>query len=101
LTFSGINLEVATQHVHFEEVAKAFTNVTGKKAVYKNVPLEEWLDAYVTDDASSAYQVSANEPGAMTWKKNFTGWYNMWKNSGGKNPVVSRDYGLLDKVRDS
>jgi hypothetical protein len=61
--------------------------------------LEEWLDGYVTDDASSAYQVSTKEPGAMTWKKNFTGWHNMWKNSGGANPVVSRDYDLLDKVR--
>ena len=97
----GKNLKIATQHVDFDQVAKAFEKVTGKKAVYRDVPLEQWFDGQVTEDASSAYQVKADEPGAMTWRKNFTGWWNMWRNSGGTNPIVSRDYALLDKVTSS
>jgi hypothetical protein len=97
--FSGMNLKIATQHVHFEEVAHAFTKVTGKKSIYERVPLEVFLDNYVTEEASSASQVSSSQPGVLTWKKSFTGFFNLFINSGGKNPVISRDYVLLDKVR--
>jgi len=95
---AGMDLEVATKHVHFEEVAQAFTKVTGKKAIYKDEPLDVWLERYAKEDESSAYQVDVNEPGAMTWRKNFTGWYNLWRNSGGDHPVIARDYKLLDQI---
>jgi len=95
---AGIDLEIATEHVNFYNVAKAFTNVTGKKAIYKSFPLEDWLDSIVKEGASSASQVDSKEPGAMTWKQNFTGWFNLWRNSGGKNPVIARNYDLLDKI---
>ncbi len=95
---AGMNLEIATQHVHFDEVARAFTNVTGKKAIYKEVALQSWLEAYSKEGASSAYQVDASESGVLTWRESFTGWWNCWRHSGGENPVISRDYKLLDKV---
>ena len=86
-------MEIATQHVKFDEVAKAFTNVTGKKAIYKRVSIEDWLETVVTETASSAYQVPLTDPSAMSWRKNFTGWYNVFRDN-----VIKRDYDLLDKV---
>ncbi len=95
---AGMNLEIATQHVHFDEVARAFTNVTGKKAVYEAADLQSWLEAFAKEGASSAYQVDASEAGVLTWRESFTGWWNCWRHSGGENPLISRDYKLLDKV---
>ncbi len=95
---AGKDLEIATQHVHFNEVAEAFTKVTGNKAIYRDVPLQAWFDGFVNEGASSAYQVDASEAGVLTFSESFTGWWNCWRHSGGENPVISRDYNLLDKV---
>jgi hypothetical protein len=94
----GIDLEIATKHVNFHEVAEAFTKVTGKKAIYRDVPLQGWLEKFAPADASSAYQIDPNEPGGMTWRQNFTGWYHLFRDSGGNNPVIARDYKLLDEI---
>lgn len=95
---AGMDLEIATQHVHGEEIARAFTNVTGKKAVYQDIPLQTWLENFVKEDASSAYQVTMAEPGVLTWRSSFSGFWSMWRHSGGEKPVIARDYRQLDKV---
>ncbi len=95
---AGKDLRVATQHVHFNEVAEAFTKVTGNKAIYQDIPLEAWFDSFVKDGASSAYQVDASEAGVLTFRESFTGWWNCYRHSGGEDPFISIDYDLLDKV---
>jgi len=95
---AGMDLEVATQHVHGEEIAHAFTKVTGKKAVYRDIPLTTFLENFVKEGASSAYQVTTDEPGVLTWRESFTGWWNCWRHSGGDHPVIGRNYPQLDKV---
>lgn len=98
-TSAGINLEASSLHVRFDEVARAFTKVTGHKARYQDVPFKQYFDSFVREDASSSHQVSATEPGVLTFRESFTGWWNVWRHSGGDNPVIKRDYALLDKVR--
>src|SRR6266511_4266821 len=39
----GTLLKVSTEHVSGNYLAKVFTEITGKKAVYKNVSLEEYF----------------------------------------------------------
>ncbi len=95
---AGKDLRVATQHVHFNEAAEAFTKVTGNKAIYQDIPLEAWFDNFVKEGASSAYQVDASEAGVLTFRESFTGWWNCYRHSGGENPFISIDYDLLDKV---
>jgi hypothetical protein len=34
----------------------------------------------------------------MSFRQNFTGFFNMWKFSGGNNGVIRRDYKLLDEI---
>jgi hypothetical protein len=95
----GMDLEIATAHVSMEDAARAFTKTTGRKAVYVDVPIKDWLNNMATEDASSAYQIDAkSEPGVLTWHQNFTGWWNVWRHSGGNHPLVARDYELLDQV---
>lgn len=47
---------------------------------------------------SSGYNSNLNDPAAMTIRQNFTGFWNMWKHSGGNNGVIKRDYRLLDEI---
>jgi hypothetical protein len=84
-------LEISTAHISFEEVAQAFSKVTGKKAVCRHVPLQDWVAAMAPEDKSMASDVDIHEPGAMSWRKNFSGLYTAL-------PKIKRDYDLLDKV---
>lgn len=34
----------------------------------------------------------------MTFKQNFSGFFNIWKFSGGNKGVIRRDYKLLDEI---
>jgi hypothetical protein len=96
---AGMDLGISTQHVHGEEIARAFTSVTGQKAVYQDISTETWFDSYMKEDVSSAYQVTAGEPGVLSWRSSFTGFWNLWRECGGEEPLVTRDYDQLDKVR--
>ncbi len=96
---AGRDLEIATAHVNFGEVARAWTKTTGLKAAYFDIPLQAWLDGMATEQASSAHQVHAStESGVLTWHQSFTGWWNLYRHSGGDHPLITRDYDLLDKV---
>jgi hypothetical protein len=96
---AGLNLEIATAHTSFDEVARAFTKTTDLKATFVDMPLQAWLDGMATGQASSAHQVDAStESGVLTWHQTFTGWWNIWRHSGGDHPLITRDYDLLDKV---
>jgi hypothetical protein len=96
-----MDLEVATAHVPYTELAKAFTAVTGKPAQYIDTSLEDYWSKGVfarQADLPSGYNSNLEDPAAMTIKQNFTGFWNMWKNSGGNRGVVRRDYKLLDEI---
>jgi len=96
-----MDLEVATDHVHYADLAKAFSAVTGKPAQYIDMSLEDYWTKGVFAKAAaqpSGYNSSLDDPAAMTIQQNFTGFWNMWKNSGGNKGVVRRDYKLLDQI---
>jgi hypothetical protein len=38
-----MTLKASTEHVHWKDLAKIFTEVTGRKAVYKDISLEEYF----------------------------------------------------------
>lgn len=44
---SGKDLEVASEVIGWEDLAKTFTNVTGQKAIYLRLSLDEWSVAYL------------------------------------------------------
>ena len=43
---SGKDLEIASEVIGWEDLVKTFTKVTGEKAVYKRMELDQWLAAY-------------------------------------------------------
>lgn len=98
---NGLDLEVATDHVNYHDLAKAFTKVTGKPAKYIDTDLETyWKTGPLSYGAAgpSGYNSDRNDPATITMQQNFTGFWNIWKHSGGNKGIITRDYAWLDKI---
>ncbi|KAK4622172.1 hypothetical protein CLAFUW4_07210 [Fulvia fulva] len=100
---NGLDLEAAIEHVHYHDLAAAFAKVTGKPAQYTDTSLEEyWTSGPLAQGgaggAPAGYTADSKDSATMTIKENFTGFWNLWKHSGGNKGVVKRDYALLDKM---
>jgi uncharacterized protein YbjT (DUF2867 family) len=69
---AGLFLKIATDEVTFEDVARIFTEVTGKKAAHQRLSLEEFLaKAEPFPNAPSNWAAGPNAPrdeSTMTWK---------------------------------
>jgi hypothetical protein len=46
---NGLELHVATEDISWKDLASAFTEVTGQKAVYKDVTLDEYFKLGILD----------------------------------------------------
>jgi hypothetical protein len=97
----GMNLEVAVDLIGYEDLAKAFTTVTGKSARYIPVDMDTYWKSgplAFAAEKSSGYSSSLSDPAAMTTRQNFTGFWTMWAHSGNNNGVIRRDFKLLDEI---
>ncbi|KAM0327245.1 hypothetical protein ACHAQA_006380 [Verticillium albo-atrum] len=98
---NGLDLEVAIDLIPYVDLAKAFEKATGHPARYIDTSLEDyWAGSGPLGDGKrpSGYNSDLNDPAAMTMRQNFTGFWNMWKYSGGNRGVVRRDLALLDEI---
>ncbi|KAF7374914.1 NmrA domain-containing protein [Mycena sanguinolenta] len=84
---SGQDLAIASHVVGMDEIAKTFTKVTGKPAVYKPQTLEEWWNNFGPQVNSFIGS------GSMTIKQNFSGFWNTF---GGE--LVPRDMDWIRSV---
>jgi hypothetical protein len=95
---AGLNLEVATEQVTFAEIAKTFTQVTGKTGIHKRIPLDEYLPkAEPYPGAYSNWTVPLDVPrdeAFVSWRENFSAWWRYW----GEGKGATRDMALLDRV---
>ncbi|KDR74238.1 hypothetical protein GALMADRAFT_227329 [Galerina marginata CBS 339.88] len=91
---SGQNLRISTEDISWADLAKTFTKVTGKKAVYREQTVEEYFDAYPYGDPDAKVGHSVADDGTLlSFRTNFSGWYNTYNDG-----LVPRDYKMLDKV---
>ncbi|KXH28302.1 NmrA family protein [Colletotrichum salicis] len=95
---AGLNLEVTTDEVSFADIARIFTEVTGKKGVHKHVPFDEYAPlaepypgAYVNFGAGTEV---VRDESDITWRQNFGAWWRFW----GEGIVNKRDLELLDRI---
>ncbi|KAI0183668.1 hypothetical protein EV127DRAFT_376434 [Xylaria flabelliformis] len=96
----GLDLEIALDHVTFEEYVRAFEKVTGKPARWIDNDLAEHIDLIWGPGADypAGYNADVNDPATMTLRQNFTAFFTLWRGSGGNKGVVQRDYALLDRI---
>ncbi|KAE8442506.1 hypothetical protein EG329_003287 [Mollisiaceae sp. DMI_Dod_QoI] len=91
---NGMDLSVAIAAIPYSELASAFSTVTGHPAQYIDTPLEEYWKMFgKSADKPAGYNADASDKSTMSFRDNFTGFWNMWKFD-----VVERDYGLLDEI---
>lgn len=91
---NGMDLEVAIAPIGYDELAAAFEKVTGHKARYIDTSLEEYWKGYgKLAEGAAGYNADVKDPATMSFRDNFTGFWNLWKFD-----VVQRDYGLLDEI---
>ncbi|GFF33640.1 hypothetical protein IFM58399_03604 [Aspergillus lentulus] len=92
---NGLELHVATEDIAWRDLASAFTEVTGRKAVYKDVTLDEFFASgiYPNPDAKLGYPGSPDDGTLSTYRENFSGFWNVWKGN-----LTKRNYALLDEI---
>lgn len=94
----GLQLKVTTDEVSFEDIARIFTEVTGNKAAYKYLLLEEYLPLAEPFPGALANWAAGpkalRDESTMTWRENFGAWWTYW---GDGMPEV-RDKALLDRI---
>lgn len=98
---NGMDLAVAIAHIPYSELAAAFEEVTGHPAQYIDTTLDDYFSAgpmAAIADQPAGYNAAQDDPATMSFKNNFTGFWNMWKYSGGNRGVIKRDYALLDEI---
>ena len=92
---NGMNLEVAIDDITYTGLAAAFEKVTGHPAQY----IDTAMDAYwngpqkASADTPAGYNADPNDKSTMSYRDNFTGFWNVWKHG-----IVQRDYALLDEI---
>jgi hypothetical protein len=95
---AGLDLSVVTDSVSFGDIARTFTEVTGKRAAHTSVPWEVY--APMAEPYPGAYVNWSLGPDAvrdesvMKWKDNFEAWWRYW----GEGLGLTRDLALLDRI---
>jgi hypothetical protein len=121
---NGLDLEVAIAHMSYSELAAAFTKVTGKPARYVDVSFSTYFKSFglrssiggvvkipdmsvltklrfglsFSTQRPASYNSDPSDPGNMTFEKNFTGLWNIWRGSKGNKGIIRRNYELLDEI---
>jgi hypothetical protein len=95
---NGMDLEVAIEHVKYADLAAAFKRVTGRPAQYIDTDLDAYFDgAYkAVANTPAGYNADPNDKSTMSFRDNFTGFWNQWKHN-----IIKRDYALLDEIHPS
>jgi len=91
----GMDLEVAIEHVRYDELAAAFERVTGHPARYIDTDIHQYFGGPLKNaaDRPAGYNADPADRSTMSFRANFTGFWNMWKHD-----VIKRDYQLLDAI---
>lgn len=91
---NGMDLSVAIAAIPYSELAAAFTTVTGHPAQYIDTSLDEYWEKFGKGaDKPAGYNADIKDRSTMSFRDNFTGFWNMWKYE-----VLERDYALLDEI---
>jgi hypothetical protein len=94
---NGMNLEVAIEHVPYQRLAEAFTMITGYPAQYVDTSMDDYWSAdgplKHAANLPAGYNADPLDKSTMSFRNNFTGFWNMWKDG-----IIHRDYALLDAI---
>jgi hypothetical protein len=100
---NGMNLEVATEHVDWNDLVATFSKITGQRAVFVDVTMQDYFDKYYPAGPKAVKRkigsmAPRDDTTLQTWGQNFSGFWYLWRHSGANKGVIRRDYKLLDQI---
>lgn len=95
---NGMDLDVAIEHVGYDELAEAFQKVTGKPARYIDTSFDDYFAAVPVAEMPTGYNADPKDPATMKYRDNFTGFWNLWRYSAGNKGLIRKNYELLDEI---
>lgn len=89
-----MDLEVA-KDVNYHQLAASFQTVTGHSARYVDIDLDAYWNGPLKVAASlpAGYNADPGDKSTMSFRDNFTGFWNIWKHK-----IIKRNYALLDEI---
>ncbi|KAM3077067.1 hypothetical protein ACMFMG_003463 [Clarireedia jacksonii] len=91
---TGLNLHIASEEVVWEDLATIFSQVTGKKAVYRDVTLDEYFDMGIFPDPDAKFGHGVGDDGTLqSYRENFSGFWRFWASG-----VVKKDWQMMDEI---
>jgi hypothetical protein len=96
--FKGDLLSVGIEHTSGEDIATAFTKVTGEAARFEPLPLSTVVKAWPDNKLGTAGSPGYDDPTLKTMAETFVPWYTIWQESGGNVGLWTKDYERLDKI---
>ena len=87
---SARELEIASDYVDWPYLVDTFTKVTGNKAEYKALTVEQWISLF-TGTEKALHMDEQGQEGVTTLKDNFSRWWNIYADD-----VLTRD---LEQLR--
>lgn len=73
--------------------------MTGKLAIYRPLTEDQYFGAVGGGTWKVGHSVTDKEdPTLLTFRQNFGGWWQLWRDSGDNKGVIVRDYIFLDEI---
>jgi nucleoside-diphosphate-sugar epimerase len=103
---NGLTFGAATAHTTWPEVVSSFTKLTGKQAIYDDIPISQWITSRFGAFSSSKIGVAIageKDESLQTWTEDFTKWWELYQaageSAGGDGQgFIKRDYAFLDRI---
>jgi hypothetical protein len=74
----------------WDELVETFKRVTNLPAVYKDVPFDEWIEAY---SPSKDIPIARDVPTGRSYRDNSRGWWRLYKDD-----IIERDMKWIEQV---
>lgn len=84
-----MELHVAPEDIGWKDLATTFSEVTGKKAVYKEFTIDEHFQIQKRELGTQFMEIQR----LFSLRENLTGFWNTWKDE-----LTRRGYNLLDNI---
>ena len=85
-------LKIASDWVDWDYLVKTFSTVTGKKAEFVPLSVDEWMGLFLGTDSPVANERSQGD-GSTTWGENFTRWWYLYRDE-----LIQRDFASLRRI---
>jgi uncharacterized protein YbjT (DUF2867 family) len=103
---NGLTFGAATEHVSWSHLVETFTKVTGKNAIYYDIPTDDWVRAAFGEKGQAKIGAGMSldsDESLQTFEEDFKKWWELYRSAGASvggdgQGIIKRDYKFLDRI---